>query len=225
MRSNDPRPYYNFSFVWNCLCASFKNIYFQSKPSKNVDLHIRGLKKRREYPSALSESEEIDSSVAIKNRVCMFSVTTSYPLPRGALVRAWHHSPWSGDHRQVALCSFAVINVTDGAWQRSLISAYSPTHLNQLYRKQRPPVLEKRWWAALRSTKFSEQRRFAHLPLQRGLQFANGSSPPQSLHDSSFSSNPYPVIVEVDVPPVMRSPCEGFTGGRWNDLTTPPEWF
>lgn len=161
----------------------------------------RGVKKKGNIQVLFQNLRSIQVWLSKTKSACFPSLLATL-VPRGALVKAWHHSPWSGDHRQVALCSFAVINVTDGAWQWSLISAHSPTHLNQLHRKQRPPVLEMWWWAVLRSTKFSEGsikagswRNNADLhvfPLRRALEFANGSSPPRFWRNSSSSFNPFP---------------------------------
>lgn len=54
-------------------------------------------------------------------------------------------------------------------------------------------------------------------PLQRALDFANVSSPLYFLRNPFFFHlTPYPVISEVNLPPVMKSPCESFTGDRSN---------
>lgn len=143
------------SYLCDIVSASFFGKLIWTSTFKKCHHASGGKKKKKKRIScAFSESGEIDSSVAFKNKksACFPSQPASWSLV--ALVRAWHHR--SGDHRQVALCSFVVINMTDGAWQWSLISAHSPTHLNQPQRKKRPPVLEERWWVASRSTQFSE---------------------------------------------------------------------
>lgn len=153
MRRNDTRPYNNLIFVWYRLCIFFRNP-FERELSKSVATLTEGLKKKRLSPCLFRIwGDWFKRSYQIKKSACFPSLPAIRSLV--ALVRAWHHSDWSGDHRQVALWSFVVINVTDGAWQWSLISAHSPTHLNQLHRKKITHIREQ-WWAALRSTKFSE---------------------------------------------------------------------
>lgn len=157
MHRNDPRPYNNLIFVWYRLCIFFRKFIWKGTFKKSRCAH-RGVKKKKKRISRCLFRIWGDrfkcSYQKQKKSACFPSPPASWSLV--ALVRAWYHSPWSGDHRQVALCSFVVINVTDGAWQWSLISEHSPTHLNQLHGKQRPLVLEEPWWAASRSTKFTE---------------------------------------------------------------------